>query len=314
MQTCHWPGREQPALETSVTTLGVFDGVHVGHQRILRQVVEGARRAGGAAVVVTFDRHPRRVLGGSPEPCITSLGHRLRLFESFGVDVCVVIRFTRAVAAMPAAEFARKVLRDLLKTRLLIVGPDCRFGRDGQGDIEMCRRMSAELGLVARQVEAVRVGGEVVSSTAIRRAIEGAELERAARLLGRPFSLFGTVVGGAGLGRRLGYPTANLDVHNELMPRDGVYAGRAWVESGWRACVTSVGPQPSFPGRAAGRPIVEVHILDAALELYGKDLEVQFLQLLREQKRFATPEALAEQIGRDVAMARQALAARAAGA
>jgi riboflavin kinase/FMN adenylyltransferase len=176
--------------------------------------------------------------------------------------------------------------------------------------MELCRQMADELGLTAQQMELVKVDGRVVSSTAIRRAVSRAELARAARLLGRPFSLFGTVVPGAGRGRGLGYPTANLDVHNELMPRDGVYATRTCVAHRWLDSVASVGVQRTFSTGARQRSLVEVHVMGVQLDLCGQDIEVQFIERLRAQKRFASAEALARQIGRDIAQARRVLGSR----
>ena len=310
MRAFRWPGDPVPAFHQSVATLGVFDGVHVGHEHILREVVCQARARGAVGVVITLDRHPHRVLHGLPEPFITSLEHRLRLFEELGLDYCMIIRFTPQVAEMGAADFARAVFRDLLHARLIILGFDCRFGRNREGDGELCRKMSGELGLEALIVPPVTVAGEVVSSTAIRQAIEKADLAAAAQLLGRPFSLFGTVVRGARRGHVLGYPTANLDVHNELLPKEGVYATRAFLEGKALASVTSIGAQQTFEAQGETEAAVEVHIMDSDLDLYGRDVEVQFVKWLRAQRRFASAEALAEQIAADVAQARQALARR----
>ncbi len=308
MEAFRWPGEHPPALYRSVATLGVFDGVHVGHQRVLREVVHAARQRGAPSVVITFDRHPHRVLQRSPQPAITSLEHRLRLFEGLGLDHCMVISFAPEIAGMSAADFARTVFRDLLHVELLIVGPDWRFGRDHEGDVELCRRMAGELGLEAHVVAPVMVGEQVVSSTRIRRAIRAAAFADVKGLLGRPFSLFGTVVRGAGRGRTLGYPTANLDVHNELLPRQGVYATRLLLGQRPLPSVTSVGRRETF--EQAGQPpvVAEVHVLDSAADLYGRDVEVQFVTWLRGQRRFSSSEALAEQIGRDVAQSRAVLA------
>ena len=303
MEAFRWPGERPASLRRCVATLGVFDGVHVGHQRILAEVTAAARRLGIPAVVITFDRHPRRVLEGLPEPAITSLKHRLRLFEGLGVDWCAIIGFTAEVARMEAPEFARAVFVDLLGAELLVVGPDCRFGRDRRGDVDLCRRM----GLEARVVPPVRVNGETVSSTAIRRAIRGAELARAELLLGRRFSLFGTVVGGSGRGGTIGIPTANLDVHNELIPQEGVYATWALCGEERAPSVTSVGTRQTFAPAPDAPPVVEVHVLDRELDLYGRDMEVQFVELLRPQAAFPSAEALAAQIRADIARARQVL-------
>jgi riboflavin kinase/FMN adenylyltransferase len=307
MKVFRWPGGALSSVTGSVATLGVFDGVHVGHQSIIRQVTADAGKRGLSSAVITFDRHPQAVLGGPPEPCITSLEHRLRLFDALDVEICMVVSFTPEVAQMEAEEFARAVLRDILRVRLLIVGFDCRFGRARRGDVALLRRMSGELGLETRVVEPVRVDGEVVSSTAVRRAVMEGDLERAHKLLGRPFSLLGTVVSGSGRGREIGFPTANIDVHNELLPQEGVYAGLLFADGASLPAVVSVGRRETFFADANAPLLVEAHLLDISIELYGRGVEVQFVQYIRPQKRFPSPEALARQIGADCAETRRIL-------
>ena len=310
MEVFHWPGGPPPAFPESVATLGVFDGVHIGHQAILRLVLAEARARGVPSVVITFDRHPHDVLGQPPQPSLTSLAHRLRLFEGLGVGACLVLGFSSEVAGMEAEEFARTVLRDMLGVRVLFGGPDCRFGAGARGDLAMLRGMEGELGLEARALGPVEVDGEVVSSTAVRQAIRRADLERAEKLLGRAFSLLGTVVRGAGRGRAMGFPTANLDVHNELIPREGVYATVLLTSEGESPSVTSVGVQETFEGEAGKAALVEVHALDLELDLYDRVVEVRFVAWLREQRRFGSAEALARQIALDVVAAREALSLR----
>lgn len=307
MDLYHWPGCECPAIDGSIATLGVFDGVHVGHQKILGRVRREAESLGLPSVVITFDRHPHEVLDGPPQPCITSLEHRLRLFEELGLSVCVVVRFTEEVARMEAPEFARRLFRDLLGVRNLVLGFDARFGHRAEGNIELCRQMSEELGMRAEEVEPVRVDGEIVSSTRIRRVVQDADLRWAEKLLGRPFSLLGTVVPGAGIGREMGYPTANLDVHNELIPREGVYATITRFDGEAHPSVTSVGSRETFPELGDDSPVVEVYLLDVCTELYGRDLEVQFKRWMRPQEQFESAEELAEAISRDVREATEVL-------
>ena len=235
MRVARWPGRQGPFSGRSVVTLGVFDGVHRGHAEVIGRVVSAARRRGCQAAVVTFDRHPSVLFDHRPAPAITSLEHRIRLFEALGVDVCVVMEFSEAVAQMPAEEFARTVFHDLLGAELLVLGFDCRFGRGRQGDVELCRRLGPELGFEVESVPPVEFGGRPVSSTAIRQAVTEGDLDGAESLLGRPFSLFGTVVRGEGRGRRIGFPTANLDPHNEILPPEGIYA--TWLFAG--ACTAA---------------------------------------------------------------------------
>ena len=305
MDVLRWPGDRPRPDGRSVATLGVFDGVHVGHAAILRRVVSEARRRSCRAAVVTFDRHPAAMLSAAPQPAITSLSHRTRLFESLGLDVCVVVRFTEAVARMAAVEFARGVFRDLLAAELLVLGEDGRFGRDREGDVALCR----ELGFEVQTVSAVRVAGRRVSSTAIRRAIRAGDFAEAEVLLGRAYSLFGTVVGGQRRGRRLGFPTANLDVHNEAIPPDGVYAAWAFADGEALPAAVSVGRRLTFGPDGDGGPVVEVHLIGRDEDLYGRDIEVRFVRRLRDQEAFPGPGALAAQIARDIEECRRLLGA-----
>jgi riboflavin kinase/FMN adenylyltransferase len=308
MELVRWPGEEPTARRRSAATLGVFDGVHRGHAEVIRRLVAAARAGGWRAAVVTFDRHPDAVVAGRSEPAITSLQHRLRLFGGLGVDLCVVIEFSDEVASTDAGDFLRAVMRDLLDVRLLVVGEDCRFGRGRRGDVALCRRLGPELGFEVEAVPPVAVAGERVSSTAIRRAVVAGDLERAERLLGRPLSLYGTVVRGDGRGRAIGFPTANLDLHNEVVPPDGVYAGWAFLDGSPLPCVISIGRRETFHAEPQADRVAEVHILDFAEDLYGCDIEVRFAERLREQKSFSGSQALAAQIGRDVRAARRTLA------
>jgi len=313
MQLARWPHHDAPLCRRSVVTLGVFDGVHRGHAEVIGRVVASARERSCRAAVVTFDRHPTALFEHQPAPAITSPEHRTRLFGALGVDVCVVIEFTEAVGRMPAEEFARRVFHDLLGAKLLVLGFDCRFGRDRRGDVEMCRRLGPELGFQVESVPPVESGGRPISSTAIREAITRGRLEDAACLLGRPFSLYGTVVSGAGRGRRLGYPTANLDLHNATLPPDGIYATYLFADGSPLPSGTSVGRQPTFPEAGHEESVVEVYAIDRELDLYGRDVEVQFVRRLRDQSVFAGADELREQIGRDVAAARAILSQPARG-
>ena len=308
MEVVRWPGQEPASRSCAIVTLGVFDGVHVGHTAILQHVVGEARKRGCRAGVVTFDRHPAALLGATPRPAITSLEHRIRLFEALGLDLCVVVAFTESVAAMGAAEFARRVFHDLLGARLVVLGRDGRFGRDREGDADLCRSLGGELGFGVCTVPPVQVDGLRVSSTAIRAAIAQGDFGAARRLLGRPYSLYGTVVRGAGRGRWLGYPTANVDVHNEAMPPEGVYAAWAFTDGEPIPSAVSIGRRATFEDGRAGELVVEVHLLDRTEDLYGQDLEVRFVRRLRAQRPFASSQELAEQIAKDVADCRDVLA------
>ncbi|MFW6118767.1 MAG: bifunctional riboflavin kinase/FAD synthetase [Planctomycetota bacterium] len=307
MRVIRWPPEKPELHECSVATLGVFDGVHRGHAAVIGRAVEAADERGCAAAIVTFDRHPGSVVTGRPEPAITSLDHRLRLFEAHGADVCLVIRFTEDVAAMPAERFVRDILWGRLNAELLVLGFDCRFGAGREGDLELCRRLGEQLGFDVEEVPPVVIEGTPVSSTAIRKAIQRGDLEHASRLLGRPFSLYGTVVPGDGRGAKLGYPSANLDLHNETVPPTGVYATWAYTDGQPLPSVTSVGRRPTFHAERDAEVVVETHILDFGERLYGQDLEVQFVKRLREQRTYDDVRALKRQMEKDVRRAKQVL-------
>lgn len=295
-----------PEAAGAVVTLGVFDGVHLGHRAVLSRTVERAAELGVTAGVVTFDVHPDQVLYGS-DPCfLTSLAHRLRLIEELGVGCALVLTFDRALACTPAREFARRVFRQGFKARAVVMGRESRFGRDGEGDARNLARWGRDWGLEVEVVEPVCVDGEPVSSTRIRRAVARGDLDQAKALLGRPFSVLGTVVPGEGRGRRLGFPTVNLDLHHEACPREGVYVGRARVGERRYPAAVSVGRKPTFgaEGEAASEPVVEAHLLGFSGDLLGETVEVEFLAYLREQERFPDESALSEQIARDVAAVR----------
>ena len=296
-------------VKPSVATVGVFDGVHVGHQMLLRRVVDEARTRAASAVVVTFDRHPLELLSPQDAPqLITTLRQRASVFESLGVDVLLVLRFDDALRNLEPEEFVSKVLVDGLGTVHLVVGDNFRFGHGGAGTVEMLRELGAARGFSVGAFSLL--GGEAepeaVSSSLIRRQLAEGEVERVAEELGRPFRLEGHVVKGAGRGRGLGIPTANLDVPEKvILPKVGVYAG--WLESkaGRHPAVINVGYNPTFEER--DRPIVEAHALDFDGDLYGQVIGVEFTHHLRDEVKFSGAESLMEEIRRDIARARELL-------
>ncbi|MBM4046818.1 MAG: riboflavin biosynthesis protein RibF [Planctomycetes bacterium] len=293
------------SLRWPVVTLGMFDGVHQGHQKVIRETVRWARRQRGESVVLTFDRHPASVLGHKPPSHITSLAHRLALFEALGVDVCVVLQFTRRFARTSAEDFIKRIIADALGAKGVLWGFDCAFGRNREGDIGLLRRFGEELGFTVRRCASVRLGRDTVSSTAIRKAIVSGELQKAERMLGRPVSVLGTVVRGAGRGHQLGFATANLDLHHEVHPPIGVYAARARIRGREFPAAVNIGRCPTF-GRASALPItVEVHVLDFNEPIRGLDMEVQFIRRLRGERKFRSPAALIAQMHKDVAAVRR---------
>jgi riboflavin kinase/FMN adenylyltransferase len=285
-----------------VVTVGTFDGVHTGHQRVLSELVHWAHENSGTAVVVTFEQPPRAVLTAENPPLVTSLPHRLVLLERLGVDLCLVLDFTPELAATTAREFVRRVFVEGLHARGVVVGHGSAFGRHREGDEEFLKKCAVEFAFEVRSVPPVVVDAEVVSSSRIRGMVVQGDLDGAARLLGRPFSVFGTVVRGSGRGRALGFPTANMDLHQELRPPDGVYVARAVLDGESFRALASVGTRPTFArgsGAEAAEPVVEIHLLDFDRQIYGRDLEAQLLRRLRGQTEFADVKALIAQMKDD---------------
>lgn len=283
-------------------TLGVFDGVHRGHVRLFGQLRAAAERQGGETVVVTFDRHPRAVLTDEAPPTITSLEHRLVLFERAGVDAAVVLHFDRELAAVTGESFVRDVLVGRIGSRVVVLGEDAHFGAKRSGSIELLRQLSGPLGYEAEAVSLLEADSvEVpVSSTAIRRAILAGRLDEARLMLGRPVSLLGRVARGDARGRTLGFPTANLELHQEICPPRGVYAGNTEIDGVVYPTMQNVGRRPTFKEGVAGtRDSVEVHLLGFEGDLYGRVLDVRFLRRLRGEQRFPSAGALRAQLERD---------------
>ncbi len=293
---------------SAVVTLGTFDGVHRGHQALLKRARERARARGIESAALTFRKPPRNYLG-TPKPLLLPPEKKLELLGRF-VERVVVLDFPRVREWSPR-EFVEAVLVRDLHAQVVVVGENFRFGRDRRGDESTLRTLGKELGFEVEVVESVRVDGEVVSSTAIRRAIRAGEVERAARLLGRPPQLWGRVVPGSGQGRRLGFPTANLSVDPEmLVPAEGIYAAWALFRGEKRPGALYIGRRPTLgEGEALS---VEVYIVGLPEEtsLYGVELEVQLLARIREDRRFDSLEALKAQIARDVARTREFFAKR----
>ncbi len=287
-----------PRLAAPVATLGAFDGVHRGHQRILAETIAWARELGGQAVVLTFDPLPKAVVEPGGALCITSLPHRLALMQRCGLDLAVVIPFDAAVAEMPAEQFVRDVLLGWIGARHVVFGHDSTFGRKAEGNLALLRRLEAGGLLAVRSPGPVRYRGGVISSTAIRQAIAAGDLRAARAMLGRPFSLLGTVVRGEGRGRSLGFPTANLDLHHEAIPPDGIYASLAHFCGETHPSLTYVGRRPTFAADDAATSI-EAHVIGLEADLYGLDMEVRFVRKLRDDRRFPSAAALVAQMEAD---------------
>lgn len=287
--------------------VGVFDGVHRGHQKVLGQAIQTARARAAAAVALTFDPHPDRVLRpASAPPLLTSTDHKLRLLKSVGLDGCVVMTFDNALAATAAEDFVARWVREVPGLEYVCVGPGFRFGRQRRGNVAMLAKLGERWGFVAEEVPGERLGEELISSTAIRQHVQAGRLDVAAAMLGREFSILGTVVPGDQLGRELGFPTANVDPHNEVTPPPGVYAVRVEHAGNWYGGMANIGTRPTVCDGAADLRL-EVHIFDFAGDLYGAELEVVFVRRLRDEQRFGSLETLRRQLRADQAAARAAL-------
>ena len=300
----------------SVAAVGTFDGVHLGHAAVLGEVVRWARELSAVPAAVVFVRPPRASLpDGAALDLLTSPEHRLRLLGRLGLGLALELEFSPKLAALPAEVFAGTCLVEGLGAVGLVMGHDARLGRGASADFAAMKKIGARLGLEVRQTKAVRACRQVVSSSAVRRAIVEGRLDIAECLLGRRVSVWGTVVSGRGHGRRLGFPTVNLDIHREVRPPMGVYATLARVEGG--PALKSVSNVGFRPTAAPARPadglrrdlLVETHLLEGGADLYGKVVEVEFVSKLREERRFDSDEELAAQIARDAEEARRALSA-----
>ncbi len=291
----------------TIVTIGAFDGLHVGHQRVIEELIRHAHESGQLGAVVTFHPHPRAVLRPWLSPkVLTTPGDKAALLAAMGLDILVLLRFTPELARTPAADFVQ-LLCERLKMAELWVGRDFALGRGREANVPALEAMGARMGFQVRVLEPVEIDGRPVSSTWVRELLAAGQVSKARRLLGRPYSLAGEVVSGARRGRCLGFPTANLAVRPErALPPDGVYAAYADLRGQRLAAVVNIGERPSFN---TGQRTIEVHILDYAGDLYGRDLVIEFISRLRPERRFDDVCKLIEQIGRDVEQARRIFAA-----
>jgi riboflavin kinase/FMN adenylyltransferase len=293
-------------LRCAVVTIGNFDGVHLGHQFIFRKLAEEARREACPAVAITFEPHPKMVLHPERRPfyLLTSPEEKVRLIAGLGVDSLILIPFSLEYAQTTAESFIREVLWEKLRIRKILIGHDYTFGRGKEGNAAFLTRAGRRLGFAVEVMDAVKVGDTTVSSTRIREALLAGKVRFAASLLGRPYNLGGQVIYGSQRGVRLGFPTANILPDKELLPPHGVYAIHALLEGNLRHGILNIGFNPTFAGQMRS---VEVHIFDFNENIYGKTLDLLFIERLREEIRFESPEKLIAQINRDIARAREIL-------
>lgn len=296
-------GIEQAGIRRpTVLTLGVFDGLHAGHQAIVRRVVERALLSDSVPTLITFDPHPRQVL--KPEtapPLLQTFQQKMEGLAKLGMGQVIVIHFTPELAHLSAEDFVKRYVCEGLEAREVYLGKGFAFGHNRQGTIELLREMSGRYGFHADEVSEVRLRGHRISSTMIRRLLKSGRVNLARRMLGRPYGIEGVVTRGRGVGRELLYPTANLAIENRVLPADGVYVTLTLVDDVWRRSVTNIGKRPTFGGDVDSK--VETHLIDFDRDIYGETIRVRVLHRLRGEHRFASVDELRAQITLDRARA-----------
>jgi len=311
MRVIHDAWRSADLPYGCVATIGNYDGIHRGQRSVVDRVVAEAKERGVEALVISFDPHPVKVLRPESAPkLLNTPEQRERLLAEAGVDALALVHFDRDFSLTTAERFAREFLHQRLAVKVLYVGEGFVFGHQREGDVEMLERLGEELGFETHGVEEEVYRGELISSTRIRQAVAEGDVEQAMELLGRPYGLYGKIIRGDRMGARLGWPTINLLPDNELVPSDGVYAGRAFFPSfpATFDCVTNVGIRPTVYENHLR--VVESHVLGFSADVYGEEVEIRFYKRLREEQLFPTVMDLSAQIARDVETAREYFAAR----
>jgi riboflavin kinase/FMN adenylyltransferase len=302
--------RNVAELKDPIVAIGIFDGVHIGHKRLIRRIMSLPGR-GRDKTIVTFDPHPQAVLNPKKTPPrIMSLEHRLLIFEKMGLDAAVIIHFSDFIASMTPEEFIQKVIIHGIGAKTVYVGGNFHFGKGRAGNTEAFKAIGKKYGLEIHTVQPIRKRGKIVSSTWLRRLIAGGDLAKAEKLLRRPVSVLGTVVRGDARGKVLGIPTANIDPHQEVIPPPGVYAVKVDIAGTLHDGILNIGFRPTFYGRRPFRrkePHMEAHIFDLDTDLYGRFMEIFFIKRLRNERKFASEKALVERIKKDAELAEKVL-------
>src|SRR5436309_11638495 len=289
--------------------IGVFDGVHLGHQAVISTSAEHARAENGTPVVVTFDPHPEKVLRPEKAPhLLTATAHKIALIRTLGVRHLLIIAFDKQFAATEPEDFVQQLVQHSKPLREICVGHEWAFGKNRRGNLQLLSKLGAEFDFKVVGIPPVSVNSEIVSSTTIRRAVEAGDLKKAAAMLGRDYTILGTVVRGDDLGRKIGFPTANLSAHSEQFPPNGVYFAEAKLDGVVYPGVVNLGYRPTMSSGRSDR-VLEVYLLDFNHDVYGKDLKLRFLRYLRPERKFENVDALVHQIERDVQQARELSAA-----
>jgi riboflavin kinase / FMN adenylyltransferase len=285
--------------------IGVFDGVHRGHQAVISTSADHARGTSGTPVVVTFDPHPEKVLRPEAAPhLLTATEHKIALIRALGVEHLLIISFDKQFSATEPEAFVQKLVAHSKPLREICVGHEWSFGKNRRGNLDLLKRLGANFNFDVVGIPPVKINGAVVSSTAIRRAIETGDLTKAAAMLGREYTILGTVTRGDNLGKKIGFPTANLSAHSEQFPPNGVYAAEARIDGELHRGVINLGIRPTVSSGKSER-VLEIHLFDFNRDIYGHDVEVRFIKFLRPEKKFENLDALVQQIRHDVEQARQ---------
>src|SRR5438067_7913526 len=285
--------------------IGVFDGVHLGHQAVISTSAEHARAVNATPVVVTFDPHPEKILRPDKAPhLLTATPYKVALIRALGVRHLLIISFDKHFAATEPEDFVQQLVQHSKPLREICVGHEWSFGRNRRGNLELLKKLGAQFHFEVVGVPPLKANGEVVSSTAIRKAIEKGDFTRAAAMLGREYTILGTVTRGDNLGKKIGFPTANLSAHSEQFPPNGVYVAEAKIDNELHRGVINLGVRPTVSGGKSER-VLEIHLFDFDRDIYGHDVEVRFLKFLRPEEKFENLDALVQQIRRDVQQARE---------
>ena len=294
-----------PAGRKVCVAIGVFDGVHLGHQQVIRQTISDAQQHEGLAVAITFDRHPNTVVAPNrTPPLIYPLTKKLQVIQRLGIHTTLLIHFDEAFSQISAETFIRQLALDFKNIHSICVGSSFTFGHKRQGNVDLLKQLGQELSFTVHGLAAVALDGQRVSSTRIRDAIRAGHLDAASQMLGRPWSLSGTVVEGDKLGRQLGFPTANLSTEGLVLPPNGVYAVHAETGGKLYRAALNIGVRPTLDNPAPQRR-VEAHLLNFSGDLYGKEMEITFVEKLRDEQKFPSPDALKAQIQRDIESAKK---------
>ncbi len=297
---------EQPIENPTSATIGNFDGVHMGHKKIIDSVKKEALEKGLSSCVITFHPHPQKVLQNINIPLLVPIRERLKLLEREGIDYVACYTFTKELSEISAKDFITNTLVGKLNLKHLIVGPDFAFGRKREGNAELLRVMGEKLGFETRVVGPELIEDQIVSSTSIRNFLREGNVQEASKFLGYDFYIEGSVIEGERRGRQIGFPTLNLDTDWDILPRVGVYATRAYIDEEKKESITNVGYRPTF---GSDELLIETHVFDFDRDVYGKRVRVEFVERVRDEQKFDGPDALVDQIKKDVVKVKDILAA-----